>query len=172
MNLYTEYVHSSFQKVFESNKFLLWLLKQQVFPIFFINMSNRTFEAYEAVFNYIEKNVFELKAKLFMTDYEAALRKAINTCYRGVRLHGCWFHYDRAIQRYCLKCPKLREVLKINSNAKEIFKELLSLPLLPQINFEEGYNAVREKAIKRRVYFPMITLFRYFDSYWIRQVII
>lgn len=107
-----------------------------------------------------------------MSDYEAALRKAINTCYRGVRLHGCWFHFDRAIQRYCYKSPKLRQVLKINLNAREVFKELLSLPLLPAINFKEGYDAVRAEAKQLRVYIPMIVLFRYFDSYWIRQVII
>lgn len=133
-------------------------------------MSNRTFEAYEAVFKYIENNVFEFKPKLFMTDFEGALRKAINICYPGIRLHGCWFHFDRAIYRYCLKRPKLRQALKINLNAKEVFKELLSLPLLPEKNFKEGYEAVREKARERRVYLPMIALFKYFDSYWIRQV--
>lgn len=135
-------------------------------------MSNRTFEAYQAVFRYIENNVFELRPKLFMTDFETSLRKAINTCYQGVRLHGCWFHFDRAIQRYCLQRPKLRRFLKISSNAKEVFKELLSLPLLPEKKFKEGYKAVREKARERRVYYPMIALFRYFDTYWIRQVTI
>lgn len=132
-------------------------------------MSNRTFEAYKAI---VANNVFQLKPELFMTDFEPALRKAINICYPGVRLHGCWFHFDRAIQKYCLKLPKLRQILKINSNAREVFKELLSLPLLPEKSFMEGYNAVQEKARSRRVYFPMIGLFRYVDTYWIGQVTI
>lgn len=135
-------------------------------------MSNRTFDAYKAVFNYIEKNIFELKAKLFMTDFEAALRKAINSCYKGVRLHGCWFHFDRAIHKYCKKRPKLRRVLKTNSNAKQIFKELLSLPLLPEGLFDEGYDAVRQKAKNKRVFLQLVPLFRYFDKYWVPQVLV
>lgn len=105
-----------------------------------------------------------------MTDFEAALRKAINTCYRGIRLHGCWFHYDRAIQKYVRKRPTLRNLLKNNADAKAIFKQLLSLPLLPEDKFEEGYNAIREKARQLHMLRRMFVLFRYFNSYWIRQV--
>lgn len=142
----------------------------QIFPIFYILMSNRTFKAYESVFKYIENNVFQLGAKLFMTDFEAALRKAINKCYRGVRLHGCWFHYDRAIQKYCRVRPKLRRFLKTNSAAKGIFKELLSLPLLPSNVFADAYKGIKKKAVERRVFLSLTPLFRYYDTYWMRQV--
>lgn len=106
-----------------------------------------------------------------MTDFEGALRKPINICYRGVRLQGCWFHYDRAIYRYCQKRPLLRSFLKMNSDAKEIFKEMLCLPLLPQDQFYEGYRAIVQKARDRRVYGRMFALFRYFNTYWMREVL-
>lgn len=32
-----------------------------------------------------------------MADYEAGLRLAIRTKFPAARLHGCWFHFARAV---------------------------------------------------------------------------
>lgn len=63
-------------------------------------MTNKTTKAYSEVFKYIDKNIFKLKPNLIMTDFEKGMRKAINRFFTKVKLHGCWFHYDQAIQRY------------------------------------------------------------------------
>lgn len=133
-------------------------------------MTKRTTKAYREVFKYIENNIFQLKPTSFMTDFEKSMRNAIRNVYRKAKLHGCWFHYDRAIQRYCRNRPKLRRVLRSNVNARIILKQLLSLPLLPSDKFSEGYDAIRTKARKLRVFYPLIALFWYFNNFWIKQV--
>lgn len=133
-------------------------------------MTKRTNKAYREVFKYIESNIFKLKPALIITDFEKGMRKAINGFYKKVKLHGCWFHYDRAIQKYCRMNPKLKRTLKMNANARDILRQLLSLPLLPPGKFIEGYKAIERKARNWRVYHPLIDLFRYFNKFWMKQV--
>lgn len=133
-------------------------------------MTRRTAKAYREVFKYIENNIFKLEPTSFMTDFEKGMRLAIKQVYKTAKLNGCWFHYDRAIQRYCRVRPKLRRVLRFNSNARNILKQLLSLPLLPSDKFAEGYDAITRKARMLRVFTPMIELFRYFNNFWVKEV--
>lgn len=105
-----------------------------------------------------------------MTDYEKSMRLAINSFYPNAKLHGCWFHFDQAIGRYCKKNLQIRRILSNNANARNIFQQLLSLPLLPEDKFTEGYEAIKSKARMWRVYFQLLPMFRYFTNYWVKQV--
>lgn len=132
-------------------------------------MSNRSTEAYTAVFNYIQQKIFDLRPTQIMTDFEAALRKSIKKCYPTVELKGCWFHYERALHNKARELG-LHELQKTNSDARFILKELMCLPLLPSEYFREAYESIRSKTIEYGIFTQLGPLFRYYDSYWMGQV--
>lgn len=132
-------------------------------------MSDRTTETYNAVFQYIEQNLLELKPDSFMTDFEPGLRLSINQSYPNAKLYGCWFHFKQAIRKYCNRRPKLRYLLKTNQNASVIYQQLMNLPLLPEENFKAGYDSIIQKAKQCRLFRALFVLLKYFSSYWLAQ---
>lgn len=132
-------------------------------------MSKKSTDAYTAVFNYIEQK-FNLQPTSIITDFEAALRKSINICYPGADLRGCWFHYTRAIKKKILQLG-LHSLVNSNPEARLIYNQILSLPLLPPEQFYEGYKFIKDKAKQFEFYQQLEPFFEYYESYWINQVV-
>lgn len=132
-------------------------------------MNHRMTEAYSHVFRFIEENVFELQPSAFITDYEQAMRNAINDRWEGVTLRGCWYHYSAALRKKMLKLG-LSKLFKDFDDAKTIKKMMMALPLLPPEKFDEGFQYVKKKAKALDLHNEFKDFFVYFD-YWVNQVI-
>lgn len=165
-----------FEKIlFEQNRiktrciYLDFLSDFQIFPAVFCLMTRKTAKSYLAVFRFIEQNLFKLEPAEVMTDYEDGMRLAIRTQWPNVIIRGCWFHYVRAILRRCRKLGMV-QLLKKNSNARVIQKNLMSLPLLPSVQIEEGYCFIKKFAQKKKLLSRFTLLFDYMEDYWFRQV--
>lgn len=131
-------------------------------------MTRKTAEAYKALFEFIEKEVFELEPVEFMTDYEDGMRLAIKTHWANVEIHGCWFHYSKAILKKCRKLG-MTKLLKRNENARAIKKQLAALPLLPIEKIREGFETVKKFASKKKLLKKFSRLFQYVQSYWLNS---
>lgn len=123
------------------------------------------------LFNYIEENVFELTPTEIMTDFEPAMRKAINSVYKDVTLRGCWFHFCQAIKRMALKLG-LRNVLKAIQEARCIYYKLMSLPLLPSELFLNGFESIKLQCQSYSCWRKFHPFFGCFESFWLNQVIL
>lgn len=132
-------------------------------------MTSKSADCYTAVFNYIKKNVFDLKPAIIMTDWEAGLRSANRTCFPTCILKGCWYHYCTALRKKVLRLG-LYDELKSNANSRLIKKMMMSLPLLPPELFEEGYAHVKNFAHEHKLREKFKCFFAYYDRYWIAQV--
>lgn len=104
-----------------------------------------------------------------MADYEGGLRAAIRRCWPNVRLYGCWFHYCKAINKRYRKL-NMAKLLRNNANAKRVQKALMSLPLLPVEQIIEGYECIKKMARRKKLVKSFTYLFKYFESYWLKQV--
>lgn len=133
-------------------------------------MTRKTSQSYVALFEYIETKLFKLNPTNMMTDFENGLRKAIKQCWPNCSLHGCWFHFCRAIQRRVRK-RRLFKLLKRNRKAKRIYKSLMSLPLLPEEHLVEGYNEIKKLARKSGLFKQFSDIFSYFERQWMKEVI-
>lgn len=131
-------------------------------------MTRKTAESYKALFEYIEKEIFELIPNEFMTDYEDGMRLAIKTRWPNVKIRGCWFHYSKAILKRCNKL-NLRKILKENADAKAIKMQLAALPLLPAHQIEEGFAVIKKSAKKKKLSKRFERLFSYVRSYWLNS---
>lgn len=137
--------------------------------MFYVLMTRKTTECYSSVFKYIEEK-FQLGPGEIITDFEQAMRKALHERYPDTVLRGCWYHYCAALRKNHLKLG-LNKLLKENSNAKQIKKMLMSLPLLPPENFKEGYEHIKYLAKDWNLSKAFDKVFKYFESYWFMQVI-
>lgn len=141
----------------------------QVFPVFYVLMTGKSADEYMAVLKYIEDYIFKLKPAKFMADFESGIRKAIGDFYPNASLHGCWYHYCAAIRRKALKLG-LYNLLKCNSDARSIYKQILSLPLLPSNKFVQGFELIEQETRNVRLQKEFTAFFKYFKSFWLKMV--
>lgn len=132
-------------------------------------MTRRTTEIYADVFRFIEKRIFKLNPAEFITDFEAAMRKAIRRRYGKVVLRGCWYHYSAAIRKKMVKLGLLG-LLKHNHRARSIKVMMQGLPLLPQEHFMQGYNHVKYLACRWNLFAKFKKFFHYFEQFWVAEV--
>lgn len=134
-------------------------------------MASKSTSAYEAVFNYIENQIFSMKPAMFMTDFEGGMRKAINNCYPGAELHGCLYHYKAAVRRKFLSI-NMYGLITEDTNARKIYRMLTNLPLLPSQSIELGYEIIKEKAHSDQLAGEFRKIFKYFEEFWLQVVCI
>lgn len=132
-------------------------------------MSNRTSACYQAVFKYIQKNVFKLQPNEIITDFETGMRHAIRAQFPNVRLRGCWYHYCAAIRKRLL-LYKLGKFIKSDNRAFDIKRQIMNLPLLPADRFIEGYQQIKNLIEGYGWTKDFKEFLTYFDRYWIAQV--
>lgn len=138
--------------------------------MFYVLMTRKTTECYSSVFKYIEEK-FQLEPREIITDFEQAMRKALNEQYPDTVLWGSWYHYCAALRKKHLKLG-MNKLLKESDTAKKIKKMLMSLPLLPPENFKEGYEHIKHSAKNWNLAEAFDNVFKYFQSYWFLQVIL
>lgn len=135
-------------------------------------MTNKLESSYRCVFQYIDENIFKLKPTVFITDYEAAIKKALRIVYPGVKLIGCWFHYCQALRRNTSK--KFRHLLlfiRQSKQASRVYHKFMALPLLPDHLIQKAFEQLklsiylfdREKKFE--------TFVNYFEKQWLKKVI-
>lgn len=140
----------------------------QVFPFVFVLMSKKSRVAYEHVFRFVEHNVFSLKCKSFTTDYEMAMRIALQTVYPNTRLVACWFHFTQAVKRRAGKFDGFVKFLSSSDGANTIYHKLQCLPLLPAHEIKSAYVSLKEQAnaldkVKFRDFL------KYYEGQWIKK---
>lgn len=132
-------------------------------------MTKKTTECYTAVFQYIESNVFHMEPSEIMTDFEAGMRKSIRHVYPDTILRGCCFHYCQALRNKIQKLG-LRPLLKSCPEARLIFKEIMSLPLLPADKVLQGYLHIQNITKEYGIFQVFENFFSYFESFCFVEV--
>lgn len=149
--------------------FLLLFMNQtfQTFPFIFVLMTRKTEKAYTHIFNYIEKNVCSLKC--FMTDFEAAMRNGLKSLDTGAIFNTCWFHVCQAVRRRVAKNFGLITLIQTNETARELYKKILALPLLPAPLIRDAFMILKGEILTRfsRAFREFL---RYYERQWIEKV--
>lgn len=132
-------------------------------------MTDQSAESYMAIFDYIEKNIFELQPSSFMADFEAALRAAISRFYPKAKLLGCWYHFCSSIRRRVMS-ESLYALITDDIEARSIYRKILCLPLLPSHSIEGGFEQIKNDARQKKLYKVFKPIFVYFQNYWMNLV--
>lgn len=130
-------------------------------------MTNKSQAAYTHLFQTIEKS-FSLRPIFISTDYEKGLRNALNNQYPAAELVGCWFHYSQAILRKAKKIKGLLQFLKLDENAKALFRKFKNLPLIREDKILIAFTMFKSEA--QRFGSRFTSFIAYFEEEWIKKV--
>lgn len=132
-----------------------------------ILMSNRTTAAYVSVFEFINENLFPLRAKAIITDFERALRNGLRAVAPDTNLLGCWFHHCQALRRKVASICDLFSLIRSNMDAKIMFRKFQCLALLPFSRIEMAFDQLAYQALRK---FPEFEKFiAYYIQQWIKR---
>lgn len=105
-----------------------------------------------------------------MSDFELAMRNSLAEVWPDAEYTTCWFHLCQACERQVAKNPALLRLLRSNNKeAREIYKKLLGLPLLPADRILDSFEKLAGIAIAKfpTAYGPFI---RYYRNQWLKKV--
>lgn len=114
------------------------IFRDQSYPLAYILMEKKNFEAYDDVFTMLKEFIPSHLITEIMADYESATRKAAKKHFPKARRVGCWFHYIQAINRVAKRFGLLSE----DDKFADIVKYLSALALLPQNYISNGFNVI------------------------------
>lgn len=136
-------------------------------------MTKKTREAYTHAFQFIESNIFHFKAAVLHTDYETALRKAVEIAFPNASVKGCWFHYCQALRRNSVKIPNFCKLIKSSEEYIKWYRTFLSLPLVSPEHIEEMFLILKNETLEfSKKHQECLSIFvKYFEKQWMRKVI-
>lgn len=130
-------------------------------------MSRRTLAAYKSALTYVHENILCLNAMAIITDFERALRNALRKVVVGITLLGCWFHHCQALERKVASNFELFVLIRNNIRAKEIYRRIQCLALLPADKIKPAFDGLAFDALNE---FPQFKRFiEYYDRQWINN---
>lgn len=138
-------------------------------------MTRKTQAAYTHLFRYIDQNICSLKGGNFMSDFELAMRNAIAEVWPGGEYTTCWFHLCQACERQVAKNPALLKLLRskdkeaVNKEARDIYKKILALALLPADRIIDAFEHLSAMAMAKfpREFGPFL---KYYRRQWLKKV--
>lgn len=133
-------------------------------------MDRKSQACYEAVLEFIISKIYDIRStvKLFITDYEIAMRNAIRKkCINGV-FTACLFHHTQALRRRALKIDGFFEFLRDNKPARFVYHKIMYLALLPAYEIATTFDYLKTEAEKiDRIEFE--EFLNYYHKQWIRN---
>lgn len=142
-------------------------VRGQCFPLVIALMSRRTTESYKSVFEYINKNILKLNGSTCISDFERALRNALEEIAPDITLLGCWFHHFQALRKKLASDFELFSLVRSNDDAKILFRKFQCLALLPPELIQPAFHQLAFRALKA---FPQFARFiGYYDMQWMNR---
>lgn len=86
-------------------------------------MTARNTELYKKAFIFMRDGLL-LAPAMFMSDFEAAARKAAVFVWPRITLSGCYFHYAQAIRRKAKSFPAIAKQFQTGESANMVLKVL------------------------------------------------
>lgn len=130
------------------------------YPLAFILMQTKTFLSYSLIFEKLKKLIPLCEISNFMTDYEAATRKALRIHFPQARISGCYFHYVKAINKASRRFGLHKDV-----KFESAIQKVSALALLPNEFVSEGFKVIDQE---NRIFKYSVRWAR-FKKYWLRQ---
>lgn len=120
--------------------------ERNVYPIMYVIMEKKTEKSYVKVFEILKTLLPTTQINTCMSDYEAALRKAVRNVFPGITVKGCFFHFKKAVLR---RARKLKLILPNNDEIPDAIrggvKYAGNLALLPERCVSDGISLVETK---------------------------
>lgn len=133
-------------------------------------MTRRTIEAYVAALDFVNQNLFELKGKGIIIDFENAMRAALKKVSPDLPVYGCLFHFMQALTRQMKSINALYELIRTNVDAKFLFRKFQSLALLPANLIKGEFISLLRETLDIHKFTAFAPFVDYFKNQWLTRV--
>ena len=117
------------------------------FPMVLALMTRRQTEDYVALFAGLQQAMqvdgLPCQPEAFMLDFESAAWGAIRTCFAGVKIYGCGFHWASCLQNKW-KNLGLRPAVATNRPLKKLYGRVQALRFLPEEKIVPTFQRLKE----------------------------
>lgn len=116
-------------------------------PIIYAIMNGQATENYSVIFEFIRDGIISFDGLLrtpncATTDFEQAIRLALDKVWPNIRKVGCYFHFAQAIRRNARSIKSLSASLIGDTIQHKVLIMFIRLGLLPLERVDAGFNAV------------------------------
>lgn len=132
-------------------------------------MTKRTIDAYVAA-KFVNDNLITLKASGIIIDFENAMRASLKIVVPDLKIYGCWFHHVQALRRMMASMKDLFELVRKNKEAKEIFRKIQCLALLPENLILRAFTWLLREALEVHKFAEFSPFIQYYNNQWIKRV--
>ena len=137
-------------------------------PLVFVLMSRRRKEDYDEVFTAIKSALpCAPDVDTIVVDFEKAVCQSIRDILPGVHIHGCMFHWCKAVYEQ-FAANRLITACKEKKGVHKILKTLLALPYLPKRHIPEAFEDLRQQTNNCE---QLTRVFNYVESTWLRNTV-
>ncbi|CAF4340540.1 unnamed protein product [Rotaria socialis] len=138
------------------------------FPCAIALLTGKSSNIYKHLFDELETHATRLQLNFnpmtITFDFEKSLIKAVREKFPQAKHHGCYFHFCQTIYRK-IQNLGLATHYRDDDNIRDTCRHLMSLPLLPCREVEDGFEHLVSKAP------PLLSnLLDYFRNFWFRQM--
>ncbi|CAF4082155.1 unnamed protein product, partial [Rotaria sordida] len=148
-------------------------------PLVFCLCEHMNYETYELIIQVLKTAVSSLKLDFqptyWMSDYEAALTKAIKQELPNTKLLGCAFHYNQAIYRN-IQTKGLQEAYQNVEVVRQMLRQIMALAFIPSDQIKIVYNDVIKPQLSNVPTRPtslrhnLRNFLKYYESYWLTKI--
>lgn len=137
----------------------------RVFPMIYALLPNKKVHTYVTMLKLIKKELPSFNPTKFVTDFEAAIIKAIKIVFPRVEHHGCYFHYTNGLTK---KANKLKMTKYEQRKCVGLCKVL---PLLPEDHIFDGWKYIQQEisAVAEMKSSRIEKFLTYMRKYWMRK---
>lgn len=136
------------------------IYENRCYPLAFTLMEKKTYYSYKLILANLKSLMPSCKITNFMTDYEAAIRKALKSEFPHARISGCYFHYVKAINKVSRKFGLSKDV-----KFETAIQKVSALALLPNEFISDGFKIIDRENRSFKYSFR----WNRFKKYWRRQ---
>lgn len=129
-----------FRRRFRQLYVINFIYKGRCYPLAYIIMQKKNFEAYDHIFNRLKLMIPSVRISGCMTDYEPATRSALKKHFPEAAISACFFHYVQAMHKAFKRFGMLSE-----DKFQNALQEVSALALLPEFDVLPGFEIISKK---------------------------
>lgn len=138
-------IRQPFQQLLSVHAFVVHEGVAKQFPLAFVVMSSRRKKDYVAVLRSLLNLLPTNSVRQIVSDFEAALWRAVKNVLPGVTHRGCAFHWGQAVFRH-IQSVGLQSAYSRDESVRCLCRQLLALPFIPAWEIPDQFAKIETKA--------------------------
>lgn len=137
-------------------------------PLLFCFMETKEKKSYDILFDFMKKNLTQLKAKIVIFDFEHAAFSSFHAFFPETTISGCFFHLSQIIWRK-IQADRNVKLYKEDALFQKHIKMILSMAYVPNKNIEQESENLLDFFLNTNAKEAVLNIFFWFESNYLKN---